>query len=242
MLEVILSSPVAAAVKQTGRSFHKVFIETETPSSTGLFHIKIRHLDNFIEYYLRRRGNQEQEFWNSYYSLHQLGSDQRVILEKYGKLILDFNETYEHIEAQYPGGKGRVMDFIGEAKSHKRAEKFHRLMAVYNEESYKNHCHIVRKIGDDIVQVENRNQNIFRILNDDISDCLKVIIQNPAAVYWNKLKKDFTFCSEEYDSCFVISLKIDEVQPDTAYLFTGFKASHDVLRRSPTMKRIYVRG
>ena len=61
MVIVTLSAMVQEAIKRAGSDIKIVEVEEMSPSTVGLCHLKLRHFNHFIEYFLGNPETQEPE-------------------------------------------------------------------------------------------------------------------------------------------------------------------------------------
>lgn len=236
-IEVTLKPEVVKALKQSGKPFEKVSIDTIVPSTIGLFHVKIRHLDDFLEYFLHQQKitATPDSLVEDYAGLKHLDDVNKQILQEYYSLFSLFKRLYENMKDNYSDCESKMRSFVGS----KTDKKFRKFLELNNTEDYKEECLAIKDMSGRLITMEEDNVLFFRMLNQDIISCLTTIITNPVEIYFHKKGKDFAFCSEEYGVCYVTTLKIGGAYPREAYLFTGFKTEHNTLRQDKNMRKIY---
>jgi hypothetical protein len=90
---VTLTEAVRKAIREeTGHVFDRVIIETEAPSSTGIFHLKIRHLDDFLRYF-RDKNECKGELVKAYLSSKSLDPTRDGFFE----IITNYSKISEDI-------------------------------------------------------------------------------------------------------------------------------------------------
>jgi hypothetical protein len=235
---ISLTKTVREAIqKKTGHIFDKVIIETEAPCSTGIFHLKVRHLDDFLDYFAISN-KLEGDMLEGYANLRSLRPDQKRILKEYYKSFEDIKEHYTRMVDKYQGCIIRLRTFLG-AKT-RRQEKFKKLKDFSPEQSYKEDCDKMQDMEASFIQMEEDFPWVIKRLNSDILICIETIIKKPSKVYFNFEEGDeFTFCSKEDEYEYVLALKVRDEEERLASLRTGFQTELEELENNPNLDPIY---
>ncbi len=233
---VTLEDCVIRAIAKAGAKFNAVAVDTGLISSTGIPHIKHRHLDDFLEFSIYKAGKEATDD-NLVEEYSKLKGMDKLHLEEYFQLFKDLNEVRDKIEAMR-NCKGKIDRFLGTFNADRRKLLLAELKkSGENLEEFENHCNILNNIYGLMLEKERKQPNLFRVINGDVLANVREIIKNPFLVYFHRQKKDFTFCSNIYDICYVLTLKIGE--SGDAYLFTGYKVDFNAVKRDANLKRIY---
>ncbi|GEM_PF-6398068 len=235
---VTLESRVASAIAKAGAKFNAVIVDTGLISSAGIPHIKHRHLDDFLEFSLYKAGKEvtDDELVEEYSKLKGIDDSQ---LQEYFQLFKDLNEVRDKIEAMQ-NCKSRIDRLLGTVNAGKRKFLLAELRKIGdNLEGFGKYCDILNNVYELILEKEKKRPELFKMINEDILGSVKEIIKNPFLVYFHRQKRDFTFCSNIYGICYVLTLKIGE--SGEAYLFTGYKSDFNVVKKDANLKRIYGR-
>lgn len=222
MVIVELADAVKKAIAdKTGHNIDDVIVETEAPRSTGIFHLKLRHLDDFLDYFAIKNGI-AGDLLNGYADFKKLRPKQRKVLKGYYQLFLGLRERYTHMADAYRGCIGKMRVFLGAHK--KRKEAFKKFQEFNKDEEYKKDCDILNEIADRFIDMEEDYPWVIKRLNADILACIKLIIKGPRVIYHNLDEEDaFNFCSKEAGGTYVMSLRIRDEERGVASLRTGFQ-------------------
>lgn len=247
---IYLTDTVQSAIKQycakggIGKriAFDHIRISIDPISSTGIFHLKLQHLDDFLEYILYDKKSmpfvKKEQMVDNYASLHQLSNVEQEVLREYFNLFSKIKEIRTNIE-RVCSVASKIDYVVGTPDRKKRESKFTELSNLQEGKGYKEQCLALKVLYEKFLKIEVDNLQLFGILNEDIFEHVNHIIRDPMEIYFNTERKDFTFCSPIYGGYYVLNLKIG--RNGEAYVSTGYKVRYNMLRNKPEMRRIPIR-
>ncbi len=241
MVTYNLSDEIQQHVKVAGKSIASVVVEEGVPCSVGLFHLKIRHLEDFVDYFLRKENTSYEDAISAYVcskkemAKGKMGAFEKLLRE-YDRLARDFNIIYNATERRFPLSKRRIMRAVVRSKD---SRQFKTLKHLYeDQEEYAKRCDAMWQIAKEMAEMEKANLGFFAVLNGDIKLSVGPVITGPDEIYHDEKENVLNFCSGADDKNWVLSLIIDEQHPGTAALLTGFQLNKE---RLASMRRIYAK-
>jgi hypothetical protein len=247
-LEVTLEKEVRKAIenvyvklkKGKKEAFDKVEVDDAPISSTGIFHVKLRHFDAFMNYTVFRDSETEkQKIEESYASLIGLNPDE---IKTYYSIWKKTAKHMGRLGKEY-GIADKLKNACGEIDINRRVRKFKQLMDIYPDKNYKIDIIRFAESYQSFLEFERTN-SFVRTINNSIRDTVVDILKNPFEVYYDSEREDFVFCSDKYSIELALVLKTRKDAKENAELFTAYSEKSDSIKRwhrSAEWEKLYTR-
>lgn len=220
MKKIRLSDVVQKALRKDGAEVSTVVVETAPKQTVGLFHLKLRHLNDFIRYFVEGYSRPAEDYIGEYVKLRQLDAEEKEVLKFYDLLHRNFNLIYAALE-QHPGCKDKVMGAL--CGTEKEGRTLEDLRKLHDSPSYKTQWENIIMIFEEFCEMERTGKEPLGKIKKDIMDGIEVMLKFPSRVYLSEGKQDIIFCSEYKNKTFVLSLVTGRGNPGEANLITGLK-------------------
>lgn len=242
----MLCDEVKEAVKRTyvrlkkgKEAFERVEIDDAPIASTGVFHVKIRHLDAFLQYELKTGQTDKTKLFEAYALGKEL--DLTKTLE-YCNLWKNLVDKMNKIEDYYQGTISQLKAYCGAGTVKKRRSIMTDLLKKSPDNKYIEDIVEFGKAFESFVGFEEKSP-LTRIINDTVSKILIEILENPFEVFYDLGNGDFVFCSDKYCPELALVLKTNKSGGPNAVLFTSYSKKREKIDEASRgyWKRVYKR-
>lgn len=239
-IKINLENGVKEAIEKTyialkkgkKEAFDKVEIDDSSVSSTGVFHVKLRHLEDFIQYDSFKSTQKENQNY-----INQYAKSNELCLSKLQSYVSIWRETKKEMEeiGKYGAKKGhsniinKLLGACGKPDPKSMAKKFKELLNyAKNDKTLKESILKFATTYKSFLDFENTNRKLVNTVNKNVGVVLTEIIKDPWEVYYHAKPSgegDFVFCSDKYNLELVLVLKTQKTK-DNAELFTAYKKQY----------------
>ena len=252
-IEVILRNGVKEAIKKTyialkkgkKEAFNIVEIDDAPISTTGIFHVKLRHLDDFLQYDLFKTTKEKTKDYITQYA--ELNNLDLGLIQSYIAIWAETKKQMEEI-GRYSAVKGhpniydKLLNTCGKRNINTRIGKLKEIIDSQKEDGlFKDKILSFAKQYSSFLEFEKNNQPVIRTINLAVENALVDILKDPLEARYDPKRQDFIFCSDKYHLELVLVLKTQKTRNNAELITAYSKRYSEVIAANGIWQLIYTR-